>query len=128
RHRFPPSGFTELEIEFRAQLNHTRRHAAHAAANAAEGLIVQSKVNGLRVGVEVVKQVENLRAEFKRARLADLEPLVDRKVGVDDARQPNRARARRCAEAPERRSREGSRVEPSLPGALVSRQVSVLPG
>src|SRR5262245_24611825 len=116
------------EIEFRPKLNYARRHATHAAANGPEVLRIQIEINRLWVGVEVVEKVENLRAEFKAAGLADFELFVNRKVGVNDPRQPNRARARRSPEAPGWRGRERRRIEPAFPGALIAGQITTLTG
>ena len=45
----------ELEIEFRAELNHTRGYALHAAADAAKSRREPVQINRLRVRVEVVE-------------------------------------------------------------------------
>src|SRR5262245_48898794 len=118
----------DSEIEFRPELNYARRHATHAVANGAERLRIQIEVNCLRVGIEVVEEVENFRAEFKAAGFADFELFVNRKVGVNDPRQPNRARARRITEAPGWRGHERRRIEPAFPGALIAGQISALTG
>src|SRR5215813_6338293 len=76
----------------------------------------------------MIEEVENLRAEFKRARLTESEAFVDGEIAVDEARQPDRARARRIAEAAERRLRKGRRVEPALPCAFALVQIGFLPG
>src|SRR5262249_16301468 len=118
----------DSKIEFRPELNYARRHATHTVANGTERLRIQIEINRLRVGVEVVEKVENLRAEFKAAELADLDLFVNRKVGVNGARQPNRARARRSPEAPGWRAHERRRIEPAFPGALIAGQITALPG
>ena len=53
------------EIELRAKLNHARGDALHAAADRAEGRREPVQINRLRIGIEVVEEIENLRAEFK---------------------------------------------------------------
>src|SRR5262245_39460587 len=118
----------DSEIEFRPELNYARRHATHAVANGAEGVRIQIEVNCLRVGIEVVEEVENFRAEFKAAGFADFELFVNRKVGVNDPRQPNRARARRSTEAPGWRGHERRRIEPAFPSALIAGQITALSG
>ena len=67
----------DSKIEFRPELNYARRHATHAAANGPERLRIQIEINCLRVGVEVVEKVKNLRAEFKAAEFADFELFID---------------------------------------------------
>src|SRR5262245_59098368 len=116
------------EIEFRPKLNYARRHATHAAANGPEVLRIQIEINRLWVGIEVVEKVENLRAEFKATGLTDFELFVNRKVGVNDPRQPNRARARRSTESPGWRGHERRGIEPAFPGALIAGQITALSG
>src|SRR5262249_20354930 len=98
------------------------------ATNGPERFRIQIEVDCLWVGVEVVEKVENLRAKFKATGFADLELFVNRKVGVNDARQPNRARARRSPEPPVWRAHERRRIEPAFPGALIAGQITVLTG
>jgi hypothetical protein len=68
-----PSQWSDSEIQLGAQLNHTGGDALYAAADGPKSRRPYVEVDGRRIRIEIVHQVEELRTEFERAPLLEAE-------------------------------------------------------
>ena len=91
-----------LEVELDAQLDYAGGDALHTGSHRSESLGPDVAVQSLGIGIEVVEQVEEFRAEFECAVFHEADVLGCREIDILGTRKADRVGAGSRTEAPVR--------------------------
>ena len=112
--------------QFSAELYYARRNPLYSPADRPESGRVDGRIDGLRIRIVVVEQIEHFRPKFEGAGFAEMEGFSGGKIYIHQARQAERVRPRGGTESPKLGRGESRGVEPLLPTPLIGIQIATL--